>query len=76
MEHGKKQKIVLQKFCHNKHNNKNKVKCKTRRGNWKKSKQNGLQNFKFSLLGTNCNGIFNKQESLKAAMSAFKSSGN
>ena len=74
MEYGEEQKIISQKAIHKTNNINNKVKCKTRRGNWKRNKQRGLQKFKFSLLGTNCNGILNKKDSLNAAIDEFNPS--
>ena len=52
----------------------NEVKRKTRRGNWKKKSNTKLQEIQFSLLGNNCNGIVNKQDSLKETMMTFKPS--
>ena len=74
MEYGEEQKIITQKAIHKTNNINNKVKCKTRRGNWKRNKERGLQKFKFSLLGTNCNGILNKKDSLNAAIDEFNPS--
>ena len=53
------------------------TKTKTRRGYGRKAKskqKKGQTNIKFSLLGTNSNGITNKLESLKEAISKFKPS--
>ena len=52
----------------------NEVKRKTRRGNWKKKSNTKLKEIQFSLLGNNCNGIVNKQDSLKETMMTFKPS--
>ena len=75
MEYGNEKRINSQyeKLSHN-HSNKIKLKNKTRRGNWKKSKGEISKTLNFSILGTNCNGILNKRDSLKAAMEAFKPS--
>ena len=73
MEYRNEKKLGIQqeKLSHN-HSNKLKERNKTRRGNWKKSKGKISKSFNFSILGTNCNGILNKQDSLKAAMDTFK----
>ena len=50
-------------------------KKRTRRGYGKKNdrkNKKGIQNIKFSLLGTNSNGILGKQESLKSLLNEFK----
>ena len=77
LECGNEQKLIIQNPNHNKHRvTKGR---KTRRGNWKKGKHNGPKRIKFSLLGTNCNGLANKMDSLKSTMMSFQhrdSSGN
>ena len=66
--------LLKQKLNHNYNKEKIKSKSKTRRGNWKKNKGKLSENYKFSILGTNCNGILHKQDSLKVAIEAFKPS--
>ena len=73
LEYGSEEEIKVIKRNHNLYNEE-KIKNKTRRGNWNKNKGKKQEKFKFGILGTNCNGIVNKQDSLKAAVSLFKPS--
>ena len=72
LECGNEQKLIIQNPNHNKHRVTHGR--KTRRGNWKKGKHNGPKRIKFSLLGTNCNGLANKMDSLKSTMTTFQPS--
>ena len=76
-EHGKES--ILEKPQHNNHNENNgkRKQIKTRRGYGRKNKRKQskvLRNIKFSILGTNSNGISNKVESLKHNINIFQPS--
>ena len=75
LEYGQDQKLSLDPSTQKQGKKKcNLVNKKTRRGNGRKKRNKLSKTLNFSLLGTNCNGITNKQDSLRSAIMTFKPS--